>query len=206
MKKSIVFAVSMVVMSFCMPVVATNLVVNGNFEQGNTGFSTGYTYSPGNLWNGPSYTVDYNPSDNHPLAPSYGDHTTGIGKMMIFNGYLVTAWQQTISVQPNTWYQVSFWGSNWVSSPTTHVPSTVAYSVNGTNLGSLTVSTYSGLWTQASSTYYSGQSNIATLRLVETTVTNASFALDDISLSPIPEPTTIALFGLGGLFLRRKKK
>jgi hypothetical protein len=40
---------------------AGNLLTNGDFEQGNTGFSSGYSYSPTNGWPATVYTIASSP-------------------------------------------------------------------------------------------------------------------------------------------------
>jgi hypothetical protein len=70
----------------------TNLIANGDFEAGNTGFYSAYTYLDpaitGGWTLGPEqmYTVSTNPHDYHSAWGSFGDHTSGLGKMMIVNG------------------------------------------------------------------------------------------------------------------------
>lgn len=90
----------------------TNLIVNGDFEDGNTGFNTEYIYvDPSNTgpWTlGPEYryTVSTDPNDYHSAWTSFGDHTSGTGKMMIVNGtwqyytpdYHATVWQQEVTL------------------------------------------------------------------------------------------------------------
>ena len=74
-----------------------NLITNGDFEDGNSGFTTEYTYlnpsSTGPWTLGPEYmyTVSTNPNLYHSAWTSFGDHTTGDGKMMIVNG----SWEDT---------------------------------------------------------------------------------------------------------------
>jgi len=65
------------------------LVVNGDFSQGNTGFSSSYTSCTQCcntcLWPDATYAVGNNPQWYHSVF--YGtDHTTGTGNMMIVNG------------------------------------------------------------------------------------------------------------------------
>ncbi|MBN2074457.1 MAG: hypothetical protein JW762_02790 [Dehalococcoidales bacterium] len=89
-----------------------NLIVNGDFEAGNTGFTTEYTYlNPSNTgtWTlGPEYmyTVSTDPSLYHSAWTSFGDHTTGSGQMMIVNGtwedtspgYDAIVWEQEVTL------------------------------------------------------------------------------------------------------------
>jgi hypothetical protein len=97
------------VVPMAMPVSAVNpnLIVNGDFELGNQDFFTEYTYldpSIQGVWTlGPEYmyTVSTDPSLYHSQWPSFGDHTSGSGKMMIVNGTygmpVKTVWEQTVN-------------------------------------------------------------------------------------------------------------
>ena len=63
-----------------------NLIVNGDFSAGNTGFQSQYTYNATSVVNETVYTVGPNPADFSPYVASFGDHTSGSGLMMIVNG------------------------------------------------------------------------------------------------------------------------
>src|SRR5579862_5134167 len=65
---------------------AANLVTNGDFEASDTGFTSGYTVSPGDLTPPSVYDVISNPNADHPSFASFGDHTSGSGLMMVING------------------------------------------------------------------------------------------------------------------------
>ena len=94
---------------------AQPLLVNGDFELGNTGFSTDYIYSPGDVTPEGTYTVDTNPLANHPLFSPCGDHTTGTGNMMIVNGSVQPnriVWSETVTVLPNRTYDFSGWATS----------------------------------------------------------------------------------------------
>ena len=85
---------AMIVSVFAMPAsgASQNLVMNGDFEEGNTGFTTQYIYldssNQGDFTLGwpPYYTVSTNPHLYHGNFLSFGDHTSGTGNMMIVNG------------------------------------------------------------------------------------------------------------------------
>lgn len=82
-----------------------NLINNGDFESGNSNFSSNYTYSPGNLWPEGVYDVLADPSTAHSNFAACNDHTSGGGQMMAVNGNAVpnqNVWCQTVSIQPNT--------------------------------------------------------------------------------------------------------
>ncbi len=116
----------------------TNLVTNGNFSSGNTGFTSAYSFvanSSSSLGPAGVYAIVTNPSLDHSAAASFGDHTTGTGNMMAINGASspVNVWSQTIAVTPGSDYAFSAWFSNW-SSITTSLP-TLQFRINGTALG-----------------------------------------------------------------------
>ena len=110
---ALLVAVFMVV-AFVIPISAltpVNLVENGDFEAGNIGFDTDYTYlDPANTgpWTlGPEfmYTIGTNPGLYHSAwLPGFGDHTTGTSNMMIVNGTpsdtdpKALVWGQTVAL------------------------------------------------------------------------------------------------------------
>jgi len=162
-----------------------NLIANGDFEEGNTGFSTGYVYSTDIEPEG-RYVVGFNPRDYHPSALSYGDHTSGSGKMMMVNGATTTTdvvvWEQTVFVSPHTEYEFSIWMSNW--SPDSFNPAHLEFYINGSLIGSC-IPKQSGQWINFTKTWSSGPGTTATIRIVDTqtaVVTN-DFCIDDISFN-----------------------
>lgn len=90
---------------------AQNLIVNGDFEGGNGGFSSGLTYSPGDLTQVSTYDITPDPQGSNPQLSACTDHTSGSGNMMACNPKdgSTFVWCQTIPVQPNTRYYLSFW-------------------------------------------------------------------------------------------------
>ncbi|NCD35434.1 MAG: PEP-CTERM sorting domain-containing protein [Spartobacteria bacterium] len=64
---------------------AAVLVQNGDFSEGNTGFTSDYTYSS-DLQPEGRYYVGTNPQTYHPSWLNMGDHTTGDGNFFIANG------------------------------------------------------------------------------------------------------------------------
>ena len=83
----------------------TNLITNPGFENGNTGFTTGYIPGPGG-GSGPltfsgTYIVTDNPNSGHTSYSSCNDHTPYSGtNMMVINGAFVPntdVWCQTFS-------------------------------------------------------------------------------------------------------------
>lgn len=81
-----------------------NLIVNGDFEAGNTGFNTDYRFSPGSIFDFHEYAITTNPRLVPNQATAFGDHTSGSGLMMAVNGPLsptvLTVWSQTVALSP----------------------------------------------------------------------------------------------------------
>ena len=84
-----------------------NLLTNGDFESGNTGFTTGYGFESGL---GPEGVLDgaqvYSVTDTvvglHTMGVLAADHTSGTGNFMAVNGAIVpnqTVWSQTVPVR-----------------------------------------------------------------------------------------------------------
>lgn len=89
--------------------MSANLIINGDFENGNTGFNTVYSlwFPPGQMPPG-GYNVDTDPAPYY--APQWSpctDHTSGSGKFFFANGSNICGWDfwcETVSVKPNTDY------------------------------------------------------------------------------------------------------
>lgn len=167
-------------------VTGTNLIPNGDFEQGNTGFTSGYLYSPGNLWAEGTYDVVSNPQSVHANfnpCPGHG----GSGQMMVVNGAGtpgIDVWCTSVPVTPNTEYVFSVWGASVL--PTS--PAILQFSINNSLLGSsFTLPGTSCVWRQFFATWNSGSSSSADICLVNqnTILSGNDFAIDDILFSEV---------------------
>jgi gliding motility-associated-like protein len=171
---------------FTARVTGANLVVNGDFSAGNTGFTSEYTYTTNGFPAG-MYGVGPNPAVWLPNAPACIDHTSGNGNMLMINGAQqadVNVWTQTVTVAPNTDYAFSAWLENI----TTVNPAILQFSINGHPLGSLlTANINSCIWDQYYTVWNSGSSTTAVISIVNqnTILSGNDFALDDISFSPV---------------------
>ena len=81
-----------------------NLLVNGDFSAGNTGFTSGYNHVPNGSFTAPG---DYGVITNPAVAftngyASFGDHTTGTGLMMFGDGAgsQTPFWSETVESLP----------------------------------------------------------------------------------------------------------
>lgn len=198
---------------------AASLVTNGNFEGGNSAFSSGYTYvSPGAgaLYPEGVYTVDNNPNNSHNSFTSFGDHTSGEGQFMIVNGAGTpgtTVWSQNVSVTAGKTYNFSaFVSSLYPSSPA----ALDFFAGSGEGLGALVFSTTApagaGTW-QGVSGSFTATGSFVTLTIVNqnTQFGGNDFGLDDIALTAasVPEASTwsmlLAGFGMVGFAARRRR-
>ena len=168
-----------------------NLVVNGNFSAGNTGFSTQYTYNPNpsipfNQLNEGQYTVGALPAPMHINWKACGDHTTGNGNMMLVNGSETAnqnAWCQTVNVTPNTEYVFSV----WVASVDPNGPCEIQFKINGSPVGNGNVGlSTTCLWVNLFVLWNSGSNTTAEICIedVNTIMMGNDFAIDDIVFAP----------------------
>ncbi len=172
---------------------SANLLTNGEFDLGNAGFTSAYTYSSIDLSQESLYTVGNNPNSYHPQAPSFGDHTTGSGLMLLANGATAAdkaVWQQSVVVQPNTLYALSGWGAAWGNDGLGHDPNpaSLQWTVDDGRLRDPTTLWSSvGQWTKASATFYSGTATGVTLKLLDQNLSGYGndFAIDDLALVPV---------------------
>ncbi len=170
-------------------ILGSNLVTNGDFSSGNSGFTSSYVVGTGGSW-GPvsaegTYLVTPNPNVAHTNFPYFGDHTSGIGNMMVVNGAGVantSIWCQTIPVTPNTTFNFSTWVATSVASNLSEL-AMLQFSINGNLLGSVfSPPLIPGQWSQFNATWNSGINTTATICIENqcTVLSGNDFALDDI--------------------------
>lgn len=202
----------------------SNLVLNGDFEAGNTGFASDYAFNFPNAGQG-QYFVGTNAQVwNHRLIAN-PDHTEGDGGMMFLGNGAASAdivWQtrDVIPVLSGTDYFFEAWVMNLCCRPGTLgngvdpvAPSVLSFYANDELLGTRTSSEL-GVWEPLSTIWSSGSATSVILTLVNSNTAYAGndFAIDDIFLgtetSIVPEPTTamLLLAGLGGLAARQRRR
>lgn len=177
----------------------TNVVTNGDFSSGNSSFTSSYTYMTttsscptcccGKLSLEGTYTVGTNPNTYHTNFTSFGDHTSGSGNMLIVNGASttgVTVWKENIPIIPNTDYVFSV----WATSANQASPAILNFSINGSALGTISLSSAvsDGTWQYFTTTWNSGStSGTVPIALVNqnTAAGGNDFAVDDIVFAPV---------------------
>ncbi len=173
------------------------LVTNGDFSAGNTGFSSTYTYWPsgtaGDMSEG-RYYVGSNATTVHSQFTGAG---RGGGNFMVVNGAssVTNVWCQTINVITNTDYVFS----SWLSTVHTGNPASLLFSFNGVTAGNALIApATTGSWINFFASWNSGVNTSVNICVVnQNTVTNGNdFGLDDISFKlcvPACEDTAIAI-------------
>jgi gliding motility-associated-like protein len=164
-----------------------NLVINGDFTQGNIGFSTNYTYAATS--NGTVqgvYGIVTNANAWFSSLSSCTDHTGG-GNFMVAdasttNGGNDSVWCQTIPVQAGENFIFSFYAQS-VSSGS---PANFEVTINGTSIGTNSLDFSTCNWIQSSFPWNSGASTSANICIYNrnTTLFGNDFGIDDISFVP----------------------
>lgn len=185
----------------------TELVVNGNFEQGNTDFVTKYTY----VSDIAEVTNELNPEGYYAIgtnAANYhgsfsGKARGGAGNFMIINGSTltteyVTVWTQTIKTTIGVTYYFSAWGSSVNSSN----PANLRFAINGVQIGTAQqLSSKVGNWSETNRFYgnWTADTNVAVLSIVNLNTAQGGndFGIDDISFGTF-SPPVVNIDGLNG--------
>ena len=198
------------------------LLVNGGFEDGNSGFLTDYDYvvNP-TLLGAFEYTLTNNPRPHHPAAFSFGPRS---GRSMFMgnswtNDPTVLIWSQTVSVQRNSEYEFSGWARNWSFTPSNFRLPIFELQINDVALGTYSMRD-NGSWEELSFSWNSGQLSTAKIELFEVGGRfqapggGNDFVFDDLAFSgpagaAVPEPSVIAMwsvFGLCGVGYRCRRR
>lgn len=164
--------------------LGSNLVVNGDFSQGNTGFTSDYTQAFPNILEA-QYWVDNNPTAWNGGLNACTEHTSGTGKMMMVNGSATIGakvWSQTVNITPNTNYVFSV----WVQSLAALNPANLRFSINNLVLGNnISAGAVACQWSSFYTVWNSGNSSTAVITIVNnnTVAAGNDFAIDDIFFS-----------------------
>ena len=178
-------------------VESDDLIANGDFSSGNTGFSSAYVYTSDLTPEG-VYYVGSNPQTYHSGFTPCVDHTSGTGNMMIVNGSGTpgtNVWCQTINVVPNTNYAFACWAQSVASGS----PAVLQFSINGVPIGTpFNVPANVCEWQQFYNIWNSGSNTTADICILNqnTNTGGNDFAIDDIQflgLCPVTDSITVTV-------------
>jgi gliding motility-associated-like protein len=167
----------------------TNIIVNGDFEQGPTGYSTDYQYVPDDpnsqseLVPEGTYSVGGNPNNYHPAfspcTPQSG------GNMMIVNGSgsFQNIWCQTVPVEPDTEYEIKY----WLTSVHPTSPAQIQIEINGQPVGQVFNAGATCAWLNFRVRWNSGGNTSIDLCMINrnTALGGNDFAIDNICMNKI---------------------
>lgn len=160
-----------------------NLIFNGDFSLGDSGFTSSLTLSP-NLANSNTYNVGTTPDNFYWLLPSCSNG----GNMMICNAGGTTTdqviYQKDIVVEANTYYVMSFEAANINPSQVSSAPPSLQLSINNNNVGnSLVCDTGTCVWKHSNNLWFSGNTHSCSIKILNNLPNSTSyFLLDNISL------------------------
>jgi hypothetical protein len=155
-----------------------DLVVNGAFESGSTGFTSQYMKTA-TLANPQTYTIGLDPARYNGNWPTIKPHAA-VGMLMIVNGAIhpnKTVWSEAIPVKASSSYDFSVWVASLYASPPV-----LKVEANGSTLGTVTASQTVGDWKHISFEWSSGSARSVKLALIDT---NLAFGGNDFALSEI---------------------
>jgi gliding motility-associated-like protein len=181
----------------------TNLIVNGDFTGGNSGFSTDYQYLTNAGLNGvqKAYGIVTAANSWFQFFPACTSSAPSGGNMMVIDGSTTNGgndkvWGQTVTVTPNTNYTFSYWMQT-VATPNL---ANIEVLINGSSIGISTAPATNCLAAQYSYTWNSGPSTTAQIAMYDrATASNGNdFSIDDLSLlaaagNPCASATTMTI-------------
>lgn len=193
---TIFILISQILQAQCTACFEENdVIVNGNFSDGNTGFST-------DLNPGSGFFCPLCPEGTYALG-TYAfffhsdfigqDHTTGSGDFFIANAAAqegINIWCQTVTVAPQTDYTFSFWVRDVTNNSDQHPLAILQANFNGTLVGS-SIQAYGG-WQENTFVWNSGTETTVDICIqnFQSNPGGNDFGLDDISMTAC-EPITL---------------
>ena len=205
-------------LAFAPAHAGTNLIANGDFSNGFSGFTSGYTQdfdvnNQSSAYPEQLFAVVTNPNNVHNLWNSF-TAPAGLTNMMTVNGGYTPnldfwATQSSLAVTPDTTYKFTMQVAGNYSAN----PAVLQFFVNGAQQGSnFAVSSNAGQWQTVTATWYSGSSTSASLALQDLNLVRAGndFSIDALSFAAVPEPATWAMLIMGvamiGFVARRRNE
>jgi len=200
-----IFTISNPGVYFCATEEATgnNLIANGDFELGNTSFTTDYTYYPIADVFGPqaSYGIINNAFTWFSPFNACTDHTSGNGLMMVIDGSSTNGgndaiWCQSVAVQNGQKYRFSYWVQSVTNSP---ILANVQIRINGVPQTTNLAPNGACLWEERTLDWISNTTGNASICLydLELAGNGNDFAIDDISLQLVCEYSDTIIVSIG---------
>lgn len=172
-----------------------NLIYNGSFQFGSTGFFTQYNLvaaspAPG----GAQGVAGVVAMANQFFAPFAAcPDQDGNSAMLVVDAATTNAilWQQAVPVEPNTDYTFSFWATAVV----TENPAQLRTRINNVILNTTTLTSNVCAWQQISFTWNSGASTIALIDITDLNLlaNGNDFAIDNISFQSASQPCATSI-------------
>lgn len=168
----------------CAAASGPNLLANPGFENGNTGFTTGYSFvaspqpSPNGLYAAGAYAVGPNATAYHTAFQGTG--RGGTGNFMIVNGAanIPRVYSQTVNVVPNRYYVLSF----YANSVNPGSPARLGFTINGKSVSAVTTLGTTPAYQAITDVWFSGASTTATFQIqdINKDAGGNDFGLDDV--------------------------
>jgi len=164
------------------------LITNGDFSQGNSGFMTDYDLGFGfcALCPESTYGVGFNAFFFHTDFVGT-DHTNPpLENFMIVNGSTIAGtevWCQLVNLQPSTSYTFSYWMQDVADNPNLHPLAQLVVMIDGVQLGSMMEA--EGGWQEWTATWNSGMESQVEICIINNQNQGGGndFGLDDISMT-----------------------
>ncbi len=159
-----------------------NMIQNGDFSAGNSGFTSTMLSSPFTLFIPGSYAIVDDPSTVHQDFKPCQDHTSGTGLMLACNGSLLPnrdIWCQNVTVEQGGEYDLSF----WASALTENESAELVFRIDGQNYGTFNLlGPVTCEWEESTLTWTAGMQTSAQVCIRNLNGSNSGndFALDDI--------------------------
>ena len=179
------------------------LIVNGDFEAGNTGFASEYSFTPGANTAGAQYNILSSAASWNSFFQG-GNHTAGGSLFMAVNGASsgeAVVWSEIVRVVPQSIYSLEYFYSKIDVFP--NGIAQLELSVNGQVVGPV-VSASSNGWIRWAAMWDSGNATSATVEVrdLSTASSGNDFGLDDISFfGPTPTRKVVCVDGCGTEFV-----
>ncbi|WP_347986171.1 hypothetical protein [Methylomonas sp. AM2-LC] len=191
-------------------------IVNGDFSQGNSGFTSDYTYDfP--IRGQTKYSITLASQINAQTIlgdwPSISALPNGLdGNVLLADGATFkdyAVWKETITVTPFTDYRFSFYTADVDKSIYSSLNANISIELNGAILSTLNTTQS---WQLGQGFFNSGNQTSVNLSLVDANISASGndFAIANINLvaAPVPTPTSLLLFlsGIGIMFNTSKSR